>query len=158
MYTITPLNTWPIADILAIQQQAYHDGLIEQGEVLLHKIHSAPLSLAAVKNGALCGYAIACPWHTSLAPVWNQSTPVAAPNCLYVHDIAIAPAHQGQGLAERLMRKVLELGAQHGFALAVGVAVQGAASYWQRLGFHPAPAPDVSSFGAGAVWLERTLP
>ena len=120
---------------------------------------------AAGGGEALRGYAIALPWHSSRAPQWNHATastggPAAAsaPDCVYLHDFAIAPAHRGQRLAALLLRQVLQNARAAGLRQAVLVAVQGADAWWLRHGFTPAAPPQpLASFGAAAVWMTRGL-
>lgn len=172
-WSIAPLGVWPIEQVLAVQRQAYAPHLVEDAAVLLHKIRSADawqcdFSFGVAESARpahLCGYAIACPWQTGLAPQWNHATAVdcVQADCLYVHDIAIAPTWHGNGLAGMLMRLVLRQARVQadvrGWRYAALVAVQGADAYWQRLGFVPdaASAPDLRSFGADAVWMTHSL-
>lgn len=166
-FAVSPLHRWPIAAVLAVQAKAYAPHLIERAEVLQRKVQSArpdqPLSWGVALADApdvLCGYAIACPWQLGLVPGLDAADlpAVHVADCLYVHDIAIDPRHHGQGLAKRLMQQVLQQGRACGWQQAVLVAVQGAHRYWGRYGFACAEnGPDVSSFGADAVWMQRTL-
>lgn len=165
-WVVQPLMHWPMEHLLAVQLQAYAPHLVEAASVLQHKLAAAapgrPLSWGVARADApdgLCGYAIACPWHSRQQPRWNHvaATPLPEADCLYVHDIAIAPPYHGQGLAGSLMEQVLQQGRDHGWGQAVLVAVQGAQGYWRRYGFEQAPGPDVSSFGADAVWMVRPL-
>ena len=168
-FELAPLRHWPIAAVLAVQAKAYAAYLVEQGEVLQGKVQAAlpgqPLSWGiALKHApdVLCGYAIACPWQGGVAPRLDEAhlPPVHQADCLYVHDIAVDPACQGKGLAGRLMHQVLQQGRAYGWQQAVLVAVQGAHRYWGRYGFTAGAAshaPDLSSFGANAVWMQRTL-
>ncbi|MDO4794384.1 MAG: GNAT family N-acetyltransferase [Brachymonas sp.] len=156
--------------ILAVQARAYDTHLIERASVLQAKVQAAradqPLSWGVALGhaldapDALCGYAIACPWRLGLVPGLDAADlpAVHVSDCLYVHDIAVDPRHHGQGLAGRLLQQVLQQGRAYGWQQAVLVAVQGAHRYWSRYGFAPvADGPDVSSFGADAVWMQRAL-
>ncbi len=169
-FELAPLQHWPIAAVLAVQAKAYAAHLVEQGAVLQGKVQAAlpgqPLSWGIALAHApdvLCGYAIACPWQRALAPGLDQAgrLPTAhLADCLYVHDIAIDPAHRGHKLAEKLMQQVLQQGRAYGWQQAVLVAVQGAHRYWARCGFAAVPAadaPDISGFGSDAVWMQRAL-
>ena len=169
LFQLSPLHLWHMEAVLAIQAKAHANHLLEQGEVLHRKVHAAlpeqPLSWGAALAKApdvLCGYAIACPWQGGVAPRLDEVhlPPVHQADCLYVHDIAVDPACQGQGLAGQLMQQVLQQGRAYGWQQAVLVAVQGAHRYWGRYGFTvvaASHAPDLSSFGADAVWMQRAL-
>ena len=169
---LRPLHHWPIEAVMAVQASAYGPHLLESAHVLAAKMAAGRnlcLCLgappAAGGGEALRGYAIALPWHSSRAPQWNHaaasaSGPAAAsaPDCVYLHDFAIAPAHRGQRLAALLLRQVLQNARAAGLRQAVLVAVQGADAWWLRHGFTPAAPPQpLASFGAAAVWMTRGL-
>lgn len=169
-FEILPLHAWPMEAVLAVQAKAHASHLIERGEVLQCKIQSAspnrPLSFGAARPDnpdALCGYAIACPWQRTLAPRWDEgrcSLSMHLADCVYVHDIAVDPSCQKQGLAGQLMLQVLQQGRAYGWQQAVLVAVQGAHHYWSRYDFMAASGaemPDLASFGEDAVWMQRAL-
>ena len=169
-FSVSPLHLWPADAILAVQARAYAPHLIEQAEALQGKVQAArpdqPLSWGVVRAAApdvLCGYAIACPWRSGMAPaLGGQRLPPPAheADCLYVHDIAIDPDYHGQGLAAQLMQHVLVQGRAYGWRQAVLVAVQGAHRYWSRHGFVAEPFPgglEDAGFGADAVWMRRAL-
>lgn len=169
---LRPLHHWPIEAVMAVQASAYGPHLLESAHVLAAKMAAGRnlcLGLgappAAGGGEALRGYAIALPWLSSRAPQWNHaaasaSGPAAAsaPDCVYLHDFAIAPAHRGQRLAALLLRQVLQNARAAGLRQAVLVAVQGADAWWLRHGFTPAAPPQpLASFGAAAVWMTRGL-
>lgn len=165
-FLLQPLTNWPVTRVLTVQAQAYASHLMEDAAVLQHKLAATlpdhPLSWGvapAHAPDALCGYAIACPWHSRQPPLWNHATSVSVSqaDCLYVHDIAIALPYHGRSLAAQLMEQVLQQGRACGWRQAVLVAVQGAQGYWSRYGFEMLQGPDVSSFGTDAVWMTRAL-
>ena len=115
-YLLRPLQQWSIDAILAVQEKAYAPFLVEQAHVLQGKLDAGPpghpLSWGAALADApdeLCGYAIAVPWSSKQVPMWNHTRLISPQqaDCLYVHDIAVAPRHHGSGLANRLMQQVL---------------------------------------------------
>lgn len=172
---LRPLHHWPIEAVMAVQASAYGPHLLESAHVLAAKMAAGRnlcLGLgappAAGGGEALRGYAIALPWHSSRAPQWNHASTSTdgaeaaavpcAPDCVYLHDFAIAPAHRGQRLAALLLRQVLQNARAAGLRHAVLVAVQGADAWWLRHGFTPAAPPQpLASFGAAAVWMTRGL-
>ena len=168
--TLLPLHRWPIEAVLAVQAHAYGPDLLESAEVLASKMaagrafclgagHDAAYGAKNGSESALRGYAIALPWHSACAPQWNHAAaPADVPDCVYLHDLAIAPECRGQGLAVSLLRGVLQSARALGLRRAVLVAVQGADVYWQRHGFAQAvPPQSLRSFGEGAVWMTRSL-
>lgn len=164
---LQPLHHWPLHAVLAVQAQAYGPMLCESAEVLARKIAAAapthPLSWGVGQGQSLHAYAIALPWHSGHAPQWNHASPGIAPpeaDCLYLHDIAVAPTHHGQGLAAALLQHVLHQArtAPQPLHTAVLVAVQGAQHYWARHGFTAQTPPQpLHSFGPDAVWMRRRL-
>lgn len=159
----TPLHDWPLDSILALQAQAYAPALREKGAVLQAKRDASsrmhPLSWAvasALAPTRLCAYAIACPWRNDMPAQWNHvHLPPAAPDCLYVHDIAVAADWQGHHLAAGLLQRILDEGDKLGYRQAVLIAVQGAERYWCRHGFVPDRAAGMSGFGDSAIRMTR---
>ena len=134
---LRPLHHWPIEAVMAVQASAYGPHLLESAHVLAAKM--------AVGRNLCLGLG---------AP---PAVP-CAPDCVYLHDFAIAPAHRGQRLAALLLRQVLQNARAAGLRHAVLVAVQGADAWWLRHGFTPAAPPQpLASFGAAAVWMTRGL-
>ena len=135
--TLLPLHRWPIEAVLAVQAHAYGPDLLESAEVLASKMaagrvfclgagHDAAYGAKNGSESALRGYAIALPWHSACAPQWNHAAaPADVPDCVYLHDLAIAPECRGQGLAVSLLRGVLQSARALGLRRAVLVAVQG---------------------------------
>ena len=114
---LRPLHHWLIEAVMAVQASAYGPHLLESAHVLAAKMAAGRnlcLGLgappAAGSGEALRGYAIALPWHSRRAPQWNHASTSTddaeaaavpcAPDCVYLHDFAIAPAHRSQQLAQ----------------------------------------------------------
>ena len=111
---------------------------------------------SALAPTRLCAYAIACPWRTDMPAQWNHvHLPPLAPDCLYVHDIAVAADWQGHHLAAGLLQRILDEGDRLGYRQAVLIAVQGAERYWCRHGFVPDRAAGMSGFGDSAIRMTR---
>ncbi|MFX5610883.1 GNAT family N-acetyltransferase, partial [Acinetobacter baumannii] len=80
----------------------------------------------------------------------------------FIHDMAVSPAGQGQGLAKRLYAKARHGAMQAGLRCSRLVAVQSAARWWQGLGYAPVAlageaATKLSRYGEGAVVMGREI-
>lgn len=152
-----------VAAVLRIQALCYGADYVEGEAVFTRRLQLAhQCSWAAEQGGRLVAY---------LAAYWSQPgkiTPlqgdfVAAPqaNVLYLHDMAVDPAQAGQGIAARLLAAAQAQAQARGVQRAALVAVQGAASYWQRRGFVPSQPRDtlqkthLGSYGDDALYMEQ---
>ena len=156
------LHTDDLPQMLALQAGVYPPALLESAEVLASKISAVPegwASLAATDGDSLCGYALGYPWRSDRQPGWNR--PLALQHdcdVLYLHDVAVATAYAGQGIAAEMARHLMQQAQQFGLSRAILVAVEGAQGYWSRLGFVATQAgrPD-PAFGNDAVLMQREL-
>ena len=134
---LTPADTPAAARLQeAVYQPLYH----EPQAVLESRLAvAAPFCWGAFEDEVLLAYILSHPWPAASPPpigVMLAAPPEAAGNW-FVHDLAISPAARGMGLGRALV------GSAAGAALASGigkgdlVAVQGAWSFWERLGYAP---------------------
>ncbi len=149
---------------LAIQAAAYPAFLIEPAEAFASRIeHPAGYCLAARRAGELIGYLLAHGWPRGSPPaVGTILDPGAAREVLFLHDLALAPAARGLRVGERLVAAALEAARRDGLTEAELIAVEGAAGYWQLLGFveattTPALSAKVAGYGKAARWMRRPL-
>lgn len=98
-----------------------------------------------------------------ITPLHGDFAATPAANVLYLHDMAVEPALAGQGIAAQLLDAAIAHAQQRGVQQAALVAVQGAASYWQRRGFVPSEPADaqqqaqLQSYGDDACYMVRCL-
>jgi ribosomal protein S18 acetylase RimI-like enzyme len=86
----------------------------------------------ATADGYVIGYVIAFPYVLGEAyPIDHVYTPVAAPDCLYLHDLCVSPLWRKLGVARRLAQTILD-GQWNTVAL---VAVMNSQGFWETLGF-----------------------
>lgn len=157
------LTVADVAAVLRIQALCYGADYVEGEAVFIRRLQAAhQCSWAAEQGGQLVAY---------LAAYWSQPgkiTPlqgdfVAAPQAtvLYLHDMAVDPALAGQGIAAKLLAAAQAQALARGVQRAALVAVQGAASYWQRRGFVPSQPRDtlqkthLGSYGSDALYMEQ---
>jgi N-acetylglutamate synthase-like GNAT family acetyltransferase len=82
----------------------------------------------------------------------------AAPDCLYLHDLAVAPGARKTGAARALVEAFLTQLRYLGLERASLVAVQNSAPYWQRYGFRAVPPsdalkPKLASYGVDVQYM-----
>lgn len=150
-----------LAQMLAIQAVCYTEIVPETRTSLLAKLAASPTTcFVALLNGQIVGYLLSVPWEFSNPPALNaQNCQLPdAPDCLYLHDLAIAPAGRGAGVGQRLVDAFMQTLYASGLCRACLIAIQGSASYWKRFGFEPVammqPLADrLETYGQGAQYL-----
>jgi GNAT superfamily N-acetyltransferase len=128
------------------------------------KREASPLScFVAVQGEVLLGYVIAMPWVFGVVPALNDPScnlPAQA-DCLYLHDMAIAPVAAGQGVGQRLFDAVTAVADKLELPKLTLTAVAGAEGYWQRLGFVPVALPlsaaKVAQYGGNITYMSREM-
>jgi GNAT superfamily N-acetyltransferase len=154
-----------IPPALRIQSETYPAFLRENEDAFASRLDVAlPYCLAATLGDVLVGYLLAHGWPSQSPPAVGAILPHAAPGeILYIHDLAVASGERGLGVGRMLVASAFETAARDGLQGAELIAVEGAASYWRKLGFVDATcseevAPKVTSYGSEARWLRRSIP
>ncbi|VVE72599.1 GNAT family N-acetyltransferase [Pandoraea captiosa] len=170
--------------VLDVQAQAYGEVMLESEATLASRLTLSPSTcwvavdaqapdheacLAEVEVGAgagyLAGYLFTHPWHLAAPPPLDtvlHSLP-DAPDCWYVHDMALAPRTRGAGVAGRLYAAALTAAQTLGLSASALVAVQQSQGFWARFGYtaaldvSPQIAAKLAGYGNGAVFMTRTL-
>jgi predicted N-acetyltransferase YhbS len=163
--SVRSLNRGDLPAALAIQSATYPPFLIEHQAAFASRL-DLPDSycLAATRNGTLVAYLLAHGWPAEAPPPVNTILQAKGPSeVLFIHDLAVSCAARGSGIGHRLIERALELAAGDGLRVAELIAVEGAASYWRRLGFAESgvSAPlvmKVATYGADARWMTRGIP
>jgi len=146
--------------VLQIQRSAYAPEFHESRGVFSGKLARYPRHAWIVEiEGKPCAYLFAQPARHGSPPPLNDSGPaITETDTLHLHDMAILPQAQGQGIARQLMRHALDWGKRQGYARATLVAVQDSAKRWQRYGFRETlPEKSLASYGEGAAYMTLTL-
>lgn len=158
-FEIRPLNESDLDDLLIVQRAAYGDIYIESKEIFNSKlIVSNETCLGGFSKNRLAGYCIGFNWQSGL-PVPLHSDIREIPhveNAYYLHDIAIHPDFEGQGLARLFMETSIEIARKRGFKSVELTAVQTAATYWQRFGYQPMAAAE-GGYGSEAMRYQLIL-
>ncbi len=165
--TIRPVADADLPGVLAVQRACYGDALLEPPEALASRWARSPaLCLVATQGAQAVGYLLSHAWHAWAPPKLHVPLPpdaaATADRLWFVHDMAIAPAGRGQRLGERLYAMACAAARAQGLRRSRLVAVQGADTFWRRLGYRPASADAAqrqalrTTYGADAQLMERT--
>jgi len=153
-----------IPAVLEIQAVCYTAVTPESDESLHAKLRASQSTcFIASLEGDTVGYLISLPWEFSSPPVLNAETcrlPLS-PDCLYLHDLAVAPSARQFGTGRALVEAFLTQLRESGLGRASLVAVQHSAPYWERYGFRAVPLSEplkakLSTYGVGVVYMELT--
>ncbi|CAG9171104.1 hypothetical protein LMG23994_02106 [Cupriavidus pinatubonensis] len=161
--------------VLRVQAECYRSDLLEGTEAFASRLALSPatcwVATSCDNRAALAAYLFTHPWpQGSLPPLNGLLTPSAhegtdtATLTWFVHDMAVAPAGRGGGLAMRLYEAALQSALDAGLRHSRLIAVQSAAPWWRRLGYVPvvaearsAYAEKLIDYGPGAEMMERVL-
>jgi GNAT superfamily N-acetyltransferase len=110
----------------------------------------------------LIAYLIAMPCQLGDIPALNANhySRCRQPDCLYIHDVVVAPSARKGGTAATLLATAANAAKQSGLKQLSLAAVDGADSYWQRLGFAPSLAANtekLASYGKHAVFMQKNI-
>jgi ribosomal protein S18 acetylase RimI-like enzyme len=163
---LRPLQANDLPALLEIQLACYGPDLIEQEEVYARRLASAVnCSFVAECDGQVCGYLAAYrSLQGKVTPLHGDfESPPGTPDTLYLHDMAVSPAHAGQGMARALLEALWAQGRAAGLLRTALVSVQGSQGYWARHGYIPQLLDDaqerarLASYGDGAIYMVRPL-
>ncbi|WP_348541579.1 GNAT family N-acetyltransferase [Vibrio fluminensis] len=147
--------------ILRIQAEVYHDGVLEELEVLKSKSIVSPTScfVCETLEGDIAGYLLSHPWDCSTPPkLFEPLTSAKGRDQFFIHDMAVSARVQGKGVGRLLIKQVLTLTEKLGMKKINLVAVQGADSYWARLGFVALMNDNIrATYGNDAVLMQRLV-
>ena len=162
---IRPLAPRDLPGLLAVQLACYGEGFVESAEVFARRLASpVNCSLAVEQDGRIVAYLAA--YRSVLGkvtPLHGDFEAVDAPDTLYLHDMAVHPAHAGQGLARALLAPLWQDALGQGLCHSALVAVQGAQGYWERHGYAEHVLKDavqrqrLATYGAGGTYMARKV-
>lgn len=160
-----PLQARDLPGLLAVQQACYGAAFVEGAEVFARRLASpSHRSLVLERGGRVAAYLVAYASRLGhITPLHGDFQLHAAPDTLYLHDMAVLPQCAGQGLSGALLAQALAQARAEGLRHTALVSVQDSQGYWARHGYaaHPVPAAaqraHLASYGAGASYLVRTL-
>ena len=152
-----------LADVVRIAAAA-HPGLEERPDVFAEKLRLYPAGCLALEvGGAVAGYAFSHPWLIGDAPALDAFLGALppAPDCLTLHDLALAPEARGRGAAAAAIDRLTGLAAAERLPAMTLVAVRGTHTFWARFGFIESSgdrlAAKLAAYGDGARAMTKRL-
>ncbi|MFC0105286.1 GNAT family N-acetyltransferase [Kibdelosporangium aridum] len=135
-------------------------GLSEGREVLESRASASPETCFVLTAGHwIAGYVLAMPYPEGQFP--DLTEPEAAGRTsrnLHLHDLAIAAAFRGSGLARRLLRHLTATALSREHDRISLIAVAGSATFWSANGFQPNPGIAVpTGYGGNAVYMSKAI-
>lgn len=149
---------------MAIAEEIHPD-LPERMEVYAEKLRLFPPGwLVQVADGTIVGYGVSHPWKLHQVPpldAFLHELPRDA-DCLYVHDVAVLPAHRGRRTADSYIESMAAVARSAGIGALTLVSVYGTDTLWSRLGFRTVAAEaelraKLRSYGETAKYMIRDL-
>jgi N-acetylglutamate synthase-like GNAT family acetyltransferase len=129
-----------ISTLLRLEKESYLPELLETKRGFLRKIEIFPQGcLCCEEEGQIHAFAISHPWHGEKEveiDAYKQVIP-DLPDCYYIHDLVVEHKYRGKGLAELLVKQLVEVSRGKGISKLVLVAVQNSEPFWARYGFQP---------------------
>lgn len=141
-----------------------HPDAHERAEVFQEKLHLFPEGCFALEGGdGILGYAISHPWMENDIPPLDAFLDRLpdAPDCLFLHDVAIAAEGRGRGAAATLIGRLADIAQRERLPSLALVSMYGTATLWRRLGFErfgsDALSARLANYGAGAVYMKKII-
>lgn len=151
--------------VMAVQAACYPAAMVEPAALLADRLACAPDSCWLLEDAeGPCAYLFAYP--SRLGKVTRLGAPFVpspAPDCLYLHDLAVAPRASGRGAGPRLVQAAWAAAQARGLAHSALVSVQASQAFWQRLGYAPfatlaaAERAHLDSYTGDACYMTRRL-
>lgn len=151
-----------IPAVLEIQAVCYTELIPESEESLQAKLRASRTTcFIASLGGTVVGYLISLPWEFANPPELNAVT-CRLPNsadCLYLHDLAVAPSARKSGAGRALVEAFLTQLSGLALGRASLVAVQDSAPYWERYGFRAVLPSEslkakLATYGKSVAYME----
>ena len=162
---IRPMLPADLHAVLAIQAACYTQIEPESKRSFDAKLAAAPASCFIASSGQQAiGYLVALPWDFSNPPTLNQGSCVlpTAPDCLYLHDLAVAPAARATGAGRALVGAFFAHLQALQLPRASLIAIQDSAPYWRRHGFEAVIIEEslqarLASYGEDVQYMEYVV-
>lgn len=165
MYKLRLMRTHDLPEIMDIQQQVYSEALQETADIIAQRLAQVPdLAIVAEDQQGICGYLFS--YRSTLGKITPLDGVFVEPeqsDCLYLHDLAVAPRALKRGIGPSLVKHKLEIAQKAGLQHCSLVSVQESSAFWQRLGFRtantnsPQQTAALASYHVPAVYMQRTL-
>jgi len=158
-----PMRPADLAAVTALADRV-HVEHPEAPAIFAERLDLFPSGCLALAAGAeILGYAVAHPGRIGAPPALNTllgQLPTDA-DCLYLHDVALAPEARGHGQGASLLPHIVATARRHCLARLALIAVAGSEPFWQRQGFRREDAPalgvKLASYGTDAIYMARAV-
>lgn len=154
-----------IEQVWQLQSQTYPPELWEPASLLAQRLSQCPdMAWVLYQSQQLCAYLTG--YRSQLGALTALSSPFEVKpqgNCLYLHDLCVGTAHQGQGLASQLIDTALTKARHLGLSHCALISVQDSRHFWQRYGFsqqltlNAQQQQRLSSYPSQAYYLSQNL-
>ena len=137
---LRPLTEGDLPALTAIQSSVFEPLFRETQDVLGSRLTVAPTCCwGAFTDGELVAYILSHPWPAASPPPIGRALPPPPPgDNWFIHDLAITPQARGLRLGHALVRSAADAALKLGLVRGDLIAVQGAWSFWEKLGYTPA--------------------
>lgn len=120
-----------------IQEDAYGVHFLEPSEIIAARLAACPeTAWVAEGQGRVCAYLVGylseCGKITKLHESFINSE---NPDCLYLHDLALSPSAQGQGIGRGLIETAEKFARDKNLNALSLLSVQNSKMFWQKFGF-----------------------
>jgi ribosomal protein S18 acetylase RimI-like enzyme len=165
MPVIRRMQTSDIEAVMQIQIRCYQPHYNEPQSVLQQRLLQSPhTAWVAEDEQGICsylvGYLSVLGKVTALQSIFQPSD---HPNTLYLHDLAVHPRVNGQGVAASLVSQAVQSAQQQQMQYLALVAVQESYGFWQRHGFRTMTTLEsdqcllLDTYGESACYMQRTV-
>jgi GNAT superfamily N-acetyltransferase len=156
-----PMKTTDLQAVIEISEQA-HPLFPEEPHVFAEKQRQFEAFCFTLEyRGAVTGYCLAHPWERGRVPALNRllGSPLHTPDCLFIHDVALAREARGKGASVRLVEILADVAQCHGLKAITLVALYGSGRLWSRQGFVATEIEKqaIKSYGPSAIYMVKTL-
>lgn len=138
--TLRAMTADDLAGVLAVQRECYPPSMNEAATTILSRLAAAPDFAWVAERDGVCAYLVGYPSLLGkVTALGGEFVVPGAPDCLYLHDLAVAPRALGRGVAGALLGLARDAARAAGFSQAALVSVQGSLAFWQKQGFVSTP-------------------
>jgi GNAT superfamily N-acetyltransferase len=161
-YQIKLMQAIDIHDVFGLQLVCYQADFHEPIQTIADRYNQSPQTAWLVwHDHQLVGYLIAYPSLLGKLTALGDHFKIAQrPDCLYVHDLAVAPWVAGQGVAAQLITQAWAYAHMQGWHGSALVAVQDSQAFWQKYGYQPmcvdtTQQQNLMSYGQDACYMTQ---
>lgn len=136
-FSIRTMTAQDISALERIQEEAYGAYFLEPADVIAARLHASPhTAWVAEKGGEVCAYLVGyLSEREKITKLHEPFTNAPDANCLYLHDLALSPSAQGQGIARGLIETAEKFARGKNLNALALLSVQNSKEFWQKFGF-----------------------